>query len=155
MNPYHWLTFSMQFDRDRGLDHGRLTLNAEGRTKEVWVATTSTANRQKPEDFHGKGGQIPPQYRVPGLKCWRVATKPIPMANKPGIMGNFYKIDPHIVTTDKGGVRGDFGIHKDDPQNGTLGCLGLRADRFADFEGEMAKLSQEGIAWVDLFVQYS
>jgi hypothetical protein len=151
----HFFIFSMQFDRDKGLDWGRLTLNhiTKGH-QEIWVATTSTADKQKAEDFHKKGGLIPPQYRC-GIKNWTVATKPIPMPQVKGVEGNFYKIDPHLVTTDNGGKRGDFGIHLDANSPGSLGCIVMNAVRFKAFEFCMANLAKEGVVSIPLFVQYS
>lgn len=155
----YFLIFSMQFDRDKGLDFGRLTLNSvsnsKGRTHEVWVATTSTSSKQGPEDFHQKGGLIPPQYRVPSLEAWSVELNPIPMPSVKGVEGNFYKINPHIVTTDKGGVRGDFGIHLDANSPGSLGCIVMDKNRFNDFEKEMKRLRGLGFSSIPLFVQYS
>lgn len=145
----------MQFDRDKGLDYGRLSLNSltQG-TKNVWVATTSQANSQQPESFHQKGGPIPPQYRCK-IKNWEVLTNPIPMPNLKGVEGNFYKIDPHTVTTDKGGFRGDFGIHLDANVPGSMGCIVMNRERFSDFESIMKKLANQGIKRLPLFVQYS
>ena len=150
-----FLIFSMQFDRDPGLDSGRLSLNSiEAGTKDVWIATSSTANKQGSEDFNERGGLIPPQYRC-GIKYYTVATSPIPMASVKGVEGNFYKIDPHQVTTDKGTVRGDFGIHRDANVPGSLGCIVLNGDRFRDFEVAMRSLKDKGLVSIPLFVQYS
>ena len=69
----YFLTFSMGFNRDKGLDDGRLCLrHLEDGTLIVWVATSSTESKQDAEDFHEKGGLIPPEYRVPGLGNWSV-----------------------------------------------------------------------------------
>jgi hypothetical protein len=77
------------------------------------------------------------------------------MPHNPGVAGNFYKIDPHSVTTDKGGVRGDFGVHLDGNAPGSLGCIVMPADRFAQFEDEMKKLAAQNIVSLPLFVTYS
>src|SRR5690348_865432 len=141
----YFLTFSMQFDRDNGLDQGRLCLrHLEKGTLQVWVATTSTAGKQFAESFHETGGVIPPEYRC-GIPCWQVNSVPIPMPETKGVEGNFYKIDPHEVTTDKGGIRGDFGIHLDANVPGSMGCIVMSGERFKIFEGEMKKLSSEGL----------
>lgn len=151
----HFLTFSMHFDRDKGLDQGRLCLrHLELGTLQVWIATTSTGNKQYAESFHERGGVIPPEYRC-GIPCWQVSTNPIPMPNVKGVEGSFYKIDPHVVTTDKGGSRGDFGIHLDANQPGSLGCIVMTNDRFKLFEAEMKKLSLENLTKLPLFVTYS
>ncbi len=152
----YFLTFSMQFDREPGLDNGRLRLCnlTEGKV-EIWIATSSVASRQKAEDFHQRGGLIPPEYRVPGLKFWTVSTKPIPMPNNPGVAGNFYQISPFEVITDRGGKRGDFGIHLDGNVPGSLGCIVMSKDRFVVFEEMMKRLLSEKVNTLPLFVTYS
>ncbi len=152
----HFLTFSLNFDRDPGLEEGRLCLrHIEKGTLQVWVATSATAEKQSAESFHQKGGMIPPEYRVPGLKFWTVDTKPISMKEKKGVEGNFYEIAPFEVKTDKGGVRGDFGIHKDANVPGSMGCIVLTPDRFQEFEKQVAQLAKEGKDSIPLFVTYS
>ena len=146
----------MQFDRDKGLDSGRLTLNhlKEGH-KAIWVATSSTADKQGAEDFNLKGGLIPPQYRC-GIPNWTVQTTPIPMPKVKGVEGNFYKIDPHVVKAQPSGTeRGDFGIHLDANVPGSAGCIVMNKERFNDFENQMKKLASQGIKSIPLFVQYS
>lgn len=152
----YFLVFSMQFDRDKGLDSGRLTLNhlKEGH-KAIWVATSSTADKQGAEDFNLKGGLIPPQYRC-GIPCWQVHTVPIPMPSVKGVEGNFYKIDPHVVKAQPSGTeRGDFGIHLDANVPGSAGSIVMNKERFNDFESQMKKLAGQGIKSIPLFVQYS
>ena len=154
------LIYSQQFDRDPGLDYGRLSLNhLKQGTVEIWRATSATKGKQKPESFHEKYSLIPPQYRVPKLmknkKTWTVHTEPLPRPNNPGIEGNFYKITPYLVETDKGGKRGDFGIHKDANVPGSLGCIVMSEKRFVQFEQKMTKLRNQGIKEIPLFVQYS
>ena len=152
----YFLTFSAHFDRDKGLDQGRLCLrHLHQGTINVWIAATSTRHKQFPESFHQRGGVIPPEYRVPDLKNWRVLTKPIYMPHVAGVNGNFYKINPHNVVTDKGGRRGDFGIHLDSNAPGSLGCIVMSKDRFVNFEGELAQLSNQGVEELPLFVSYS
>lgn len=157
------MTYSQQFDRENGLDYGRLVLrsieeDSTGRTHRVWVATSSHATKQGAEDFHQRGGLIPPEYRC-GIPSWSVELVPIPMPNNPGVRGNFYKINPHLVTTDKGGQRGDFGIHDDPNYNtapGSQGCIVLRGERWKDFEDTITKLRDtEKLQRIPLFVTYS
>ncbi|MEB3189686.1 MAG: hypothetical protein VKL42_05005 [Snowella sp.] len=146
----------MQFDRDKGLDSGRLSLNhlREGH-KAIWVATSSTADKQGAEDFNLKGGLIPPQYRC-GIPNWTVQTTPIPMPSVKGVEGNFYKIDPYAVKAQPSGtIRGDFGIHRDANVPGSAGCIVMSGDRFKDFESKMRELAKQGIKSIPLFVQYS
>ncbi len=155
MNNY-FLLFTQHFDRDRGLDYGRLSLNSltEG-TKCIWRATSSIASKQYPESFQERGGLIPPQYRCPKLPNYTVKTQPIALPHIKGVEGNFYKIDPYFVTTDKGTIRGDFGIHLDGNVPGSLGCIVMSQDRFNDFESKMGVLKGEGLDCLPLFVQYS
>lgn len=158
MSSQYFLLFSQHFDRDPGLDYGRLSINhLEKGIIEIWIVTSATAHIQDREDFHKKGGLIPPQYRLSPKdrkNPWVVNTNPIYMS-KIGIEGNFYKINPHIVETDKGGVRGNFGIHKDANVPGSSGCIVMSYDRFKSFEKYMKKLRAEGVTKVPLFVQYS
>ncbi|MEY3827032.1 MAG: hypothetical protein RLZZ148_1850, partial [Cyanobacteriota bacterium] len=91
----YFLVFNQHFDRDKGVDWGRLSLNTlnPAKTITVWTATSSIDKKQHPESFHQKGGIIPPQYRC-GIPCWTVDTKPIFMSKVKGVEGNFYKINP-------------------------------------------------------------
>ncbi|MEH2394467.1 MAG: hypothetical protein V7K21_23330 [Nostoc sp.] len=152
----YFLTFSLNFDRDPGLEEGRLYLrHLEKGMLQVWVATSATARKQFPESFHQKGSMIPPEYRVLELKFWTVNTKPISMKEKKGVEGNFYQILPSDVKTDKGGVRGDFGIHKDANVPGSMGCIVLTPERFQGFEKEVTQLAKEGKDSIPLFVTYN
>lgn len=125
----YFLLFSSHFDRDAGLDMGRLSLNSLIRgTLKIWLASSSVSTKQGSESFHVSGGYIPPQYRVPGLAKWMVNLLPIPLDHIKGIDGNFYRIDPYEVTTDRGGKRSDFGIHKDANVPGSMGCIVMSSD---------------------------
>lgn len=151
-----FLLFTQQFDRERGLDWGRLSVNGLSTgVEEIWVATSSHASKQYPESFHERGGMLPPPYRVPRLPYYTVSTKPIPMPHVRGVSGNFYQILPFEITTDKGGKRSDFGIHKDANAPGSLGCIVMTSDRFSQFEREMKKIRNQGVNKLPLFVQYS
>jgi hypothetical protein len=158
-NLFYFLDFAMGLDTDGRLEEGRLVLRSisklGGRTHQIWVATSSLASRQAPEDFHKKGGPIPPEYRVPNLKAWEVETTPIAMPHVKGVEGNFYRILPYLVKTDKGGERGDFGIHLDANTPGSLGCPVMTKERFDSFEKEMKRLKDLGIAKVPLFITYT
>ena len=77
------------------------------------------------------------------------------MKEKKGVEGNFYQILPFEVKTDKGGVRGDFGIHKDANVLGSMGCIVLTPERFQGFEKEVTQLAKEGKDSIPLFVTYS
>lgn len=148
-----FLLFTAHFDRDKGLDYGRLGLWSYDRGHiKIWVATSSYSTKQYAENFHERGGMLPPPYRCRNLPFYRVETNPIPLPNVKGVEGNFYKIIPHQVVTDKGGSRSDFGIHRDANAPGSLGCIVMTGDRFKDFEAEMKKINYPNIP---LFVQYS
>ena len=124
-------------------------------TINIWVACSSHRTLQGRESFHRRGGYLPPQYRVPGLPCWTVNLDPIDLSNHKGVRGNFYILSPTEVKTDRGGVRSDFGIHKDANAPGSLGCIVMDSDRFADFEDKMASLREQSIHQLSLFVFYS
>ena len=149
----YFFVFNQHFDRDKGLDWGRLSLNQLNppKTLTVWTATSSISTKQQPESFHQRGGIIPPQYRC-NIPCWSVETSPIPMPKTKGVEGNFYKINPHSVTTDKGEIRGDFGIHLDANVPGSMGCIVLNPVNFAKFESIMKALK---VSSIPLFVFYS
>lgn len=151
-----FLLFTQHFDRDKGQDYGRLSLNglSDG-TTHIWMATSSYATKQYPESFHERGGLLPPQYRVKDLKNYTVNTTPIDLSNNKGVAGNFYQISPFAVTTDRGGQRSDFGIHLDANVEGSLGCIVMNSARFQQFEQAIVKLRNAGVAQIPLFVQYS
>lgn len=138
MSPF-FLVYSAHFNRDKGLDYGRLCLFNENGIVNLWVSTSSIASKQYSEAFHKRGGLIPPAYRLKKgqPKQYHVVTKPLPMQWNPGVAGNFYKIEPFTVITDTGGSRGDFGIHIDGNVPGSLGCIVMSAERFKTFEHEM------------------
>lgn len=152
----YFLIFSSHFDQNPDLEVGRLSLNSlsEG-TIQVWQATSSIGTKQKASDIHERGGYIPPQYRVFGLKNYLVQIKPIPLPEVKGVEGNFYRILPHEVRTDEGGKRSDFGIHLDANVPGSLGCIVLEKTRFEQFEEELDLLSAKKISLLPLFIQYS
>lgn len=151
-----FLLFTQHFDRDRGQDYGRLSINSLGKgTSHIWLATSSYATKQYAESFHQRGGLLPPQYRVKDLPYYTVSTNPIPLDNVKGVEGNFYQIFPFAVETDRGGERSDFGIHKDANAPGSLGCIVMDPVRFQQFEKAMTDFKNAGIASIPLFVQYS
>lgn len=72
-------------------------------------------------------------------------------------MGNFYKINPHLVIIN-GVTRGDFGIHKSPSAENdeTLGCIGLLTDTgWNGFEENMRAIANAGVAQIPLVVVYS
>ncbi len=66
-----------------------------------------------------------PTNNVIGVDCYIVSTTPIYMPGVRGVEGNFYKINPHMVTVN-GVQRGDFGVHFDANAPGSSGCVVLR-----------------------------
>ena len=101
------------------------------------------------------GGYIPPGYRCNPRVAWKVRLNPIHLPHVKGVEGNFYRIIPYAVTTDKGGKRSDLGIHKDANVPGSMGCIVMSGDRFADFEKEIMQLRTIGIKEIPLLVTYS
>lgn len=152
----YFLIFNSHFDRDKNCDQGRLSIcSLEKGTLDIWIACSSYKTKQYPESFHERGGYLPPEYRVPSINNWEVETNAIDLRKHEGIQGNFYKILPFQVTTDKGGKRGDFGIHLDANAPGSLGCIVMDKKRFAEFESWMKILRKEKIETIPLFVRYS
>ena len=150
------LFFAAHFNRDKGIDEGRLLLEHYHRGhQDIWKALSSHSKGQEREGFHQKGGMLPPAYRVPGLHQWKVKLAPYNLNHIKGVNGNFYKINPHEVVTDKGGHRGDFGIHLDGNVLGSFGCIVLSKYRFRSFENRMTALRQEGVSEIPLIIAYS
>jgi len=139
------------------LKQGRLLLRDTSldSTKAIWSATSSVAGKQYAESFHERGGLIPPAYRLKKGGDWRVSTTPIPMTSTKGVEGNFYKIDPHAVVTDRGGERSDFGVHLDANVPGSMGCIVMDKKNFAEFESMMKSLAKANVKQVPLVVIYS
>ncbi len=151
-----FFVFSSHFNRDKGLDTGRLTLNSLDKgTIQVWIASSSYEQKQYAESFHERGGFLPPQYRCQGLTNYFVKTAPISLERTRGVRGNFYPILPYEVKTDAGGKRSDFGIHLDADYPGSLGCIVMSKFRFEEFEKGMLELREQKLNLVPLFVQYS
>ena len=147
----YFLVFSSHFDRDLGIDAGRLLLEHQ----QIWRAVSSHAKGQTPEGFHHKGSYLPPSYRVPTLNQWRVSTSPEDSSRVRGVEGNFYRISPYEVVTDRGGVRSAFGIHRDANLPGSAGCIVMSDDRFRYFENSMTRIRSEGHNSIPLIVVYS
>ncbi len=151
-----FLIFNSHFDRDKGLDQGRLSLvSLYAGTLNIWLAASSYSTKQYPESFHELGGYLPPEYRVPGLSNWSVDTRPVDLTSVKGVAGNFYRILPFEVTTDKSGKRSDFGIHLDANVPGSMGCIVMSKNRFAHFETAMTTLRNNNIFKIPLYVRYS
>ena len=156
MKNLYCLVFSAHFDRDKGIDIGRLLLHHLVTGHDcIWKAYSSHAKGQDAEAFHNRYAMIPPAYRVPKLTQWTVNTLPEDSSNVTGVGGNFYRISPYQVVTDKGGVRSAFGIHRDANVPGSAGCIVMSDDRFIDFENAMTRVRAQGIKQLPLIVVYS
>lgn len=158
MKPHqgYFLVFSSHYDRDKGIDQGRLALeHIELGHQNIWKAWSSHVAGQKSWSMHRKGGYIPPAYRCPKVHQWKVDPYPIDLKQNKGVQGNFYKIEPFQVKTDRGAVRGDFGIHLDANAPGSLGCIVTDAERFRSFENTMTRLRKEQVSKLPLIVIYS
>lgn len=152
----YFLNFSSHYDRDKGLDEGRLRLDSLSKGNiDVWIATSSTVNKQGRESYHQWGGLIPPGYRCDPPVQWTVSVAPIWMPEIKGVEGYFYKINPHNVKTDKGQKRGDFGIHLDANVPGSGGCIVMSGKRFESFKVYMKRVENRGILSLPLFITYS
>jgi hypothetical protein len=69
-------------------------------------------------------------------------------------MGNFYKINPHLVKVN-GNTRGDFGIHFDANVPGTAGCLGIpNPKEWLKLQKLMAVYQRAGLETIPLIVAY-
>jgi hypothetical protein len=158
-----FLIFAMGLSADRTLHRGRLILL--DRTRGMigrWVATSGLGAYQNVADWnHQGGGVLPATYQLKDPIPWyKVAVTPLDLSHVKGVEGNGYPITPFELTTDKGVKRGDLLIHRD-PKNsfpGTLGCIGVHEDEFADFErvytAECRKLP-DSVETVDLGVIYT
>jgi hypothetical protein len=94
-------------------------------------------------------GPLPSNWRLK-FKHYTVTTKPL-VLNIPGIMGNFYQINPFNFQF-AGVTRGDFGIHADRGNNGTLGCIGVNQKDWNELQALMKHLADSGLTKVPLLV---
>lgn len=94
MNHPYYLVYSGHWDRDRGLDYGRLTLNSldEGNLK-IWIATSSIASRQTYAKQFERYGTLPANNVIKGKK-YHILTTPEDSRHVKGVEGNFYRIYP-------------------------------------------------------------
>lgn len=155
-NQQYILVFSAHYDRDRGLDYGRLLLeHINLGHQNIWKAISSHRQGQGYQSFHNWGGLLPPAYRCPLVTQLKVATTPINLSHVKGVDGNFYRISPFAMTTDKGGKRSDFGIHLDKNNDGSLGCIVMNQKNFSDYQNTMTRIRNEGVTSIPLIVVYS
>ena len=151
------LVLSGHYDRDPGLDKYLLALihSVRGHVNQ-WSCTSSHVNGQKQGAQHQKGGLLPPTYHCRHLTQYQVVTIPLDLTHQAGVRGNFYKINPHEVTTNQGTVRGDFGVHLDANAPGSLGCIVMDWHNFQDFEAQIWTLrDKEKVQQIPLHAFYS
>ncbi len=132
-----FLIFTMALDDTAQLNRGRLALiDFERGIIGRWVATSGLGAYQGVGDWnHAGGGVIPATYELKTQIPWyRVAIEPVDLRHVKGVEGNGYPITPTNFVTDGGTERGDVLIHADKNVPGTLGCIGVAASEFADFE---------------------
>jgi hypothetical protein len=141
-----FLIFAMPLDEDPRLNRGRLILfdRTQG-TIGRWVATSGLG-----------GGVIPATYQLKDRIPWyKVAAKPLDLSHVRGVEGNGYPITPFEVQTKEGVTRSDLLIHRDANVPGSMGCIVLSGDEFADFDRSFAravKALSPGVTTVDLNV---
>lgn len=150
------LLFFNKLENSSSLLEGRLLLvNSDSSTiKNVYRATCGSASWQEYSELAVVGkGSIPPQNEV-DIPHYTVTTKPISMPQIKGVEGNFYKIDPHLVTIN-GRQRGDFGIHFDANVPGSAGCIVLTTTPgWEGFKKDMKDLAASGLEQIPLLVSY-
>jgi len=161
----HSLIFFMDARTSKSFQiRGKLVLLNEGKyVTEYWASSGTIGNQDEHNQDDRAKGLLPNTVDLKGQN-YTLVTKPIPMPNKPGIMGGFYKINPHTIIINNVS-RGDFGIHKDVKgsntsmsagTDGTLGCIGLLTDvGWKGFEADMKAIASSGISQIPLVVVYS
>ena len=155
MDNLYYLVYSGHWDRDKGLDYGRLTLNHlhDGNLR-IWVATSASASRQKYNDQFKRYGALPAN-NVTTTRKYHILTVPEDSRHIRGVEGNFYRIYPNNIITIRGTRRNACGIHRDANLPGSLGCIVMSAYRFNDFEQVVGNLKEQKITEIPLQVQYS
>ncbi len=150
------LLFHQHLQQTEELIEGRLLLlgSAPGIVN-TYIATSGLPNNQRFDCLSSPGRGPIPQNNLIGVDCYQVATTPIYMPQVKGVEGNFYKINPHMVTVN-GVERGDFGCHFDANVPGSSGCVVLRTELgWQAFEKDMKALSTSGVNEISLLVSYS
>lgn len=151
----YYLVYSAHWDRDRGLDYGRLSLNHLDRGNQfVWIATSSISSRQSYNKQFEKYGCIPANNNTVDKK-YHILTTPEDSRHVKGVEGSFYRVYPNQIRTVRNTIRTAIGIHKDANLPGSLGCIVMCATRFASFEKQMSLLKSRGVSKIPLQVQYS
>ena len=153
---YPFLVFSMQLDNTPQLNQGRLCLRDwEKGDLGRWVATSGLGMYQRIGGWSKQGGGVcPAAYQCnPTFANHWVDVNSVDLSGTKGVEGNAYPITPFEVRTKEGVVRSDLLIHRDANVPGSMGCIVLPDDEFADFEREFARICA-GHDKVKLWIQY-
>lgn len=144
----------MELRESSALLLGRLILLKDGLHLDTFIATSGCTGNQSrnSQDDRGKGC-LPSTYELGGAS-YAVQTTPYDMRGRLGIDGNFFKINPDVVTI-WGRTRGDFGVHKDANAPGSAGCVVLPTGKgWTAFQEQMAFVAKEAKE-IPLIVSYS
>jgi hypothetical protein len=156
MDKQPFLIFSMPLDNTPALNRGRLVLyDFNGGHIARWVATSGVGTWQKIGGWSKQGGGvIPATYQCnPSFDNYWVDVNPVDLSDTKGVEGNGYCITPFAVRTKEGVKRSDLLIHRDANVPGSMGCIVLPDDEFADFEATF-KHELVGHEKIKLWVQY-
>jgi hypothetical protein len=156
MEKMIFLIFSMQLDNTPELNRGRLVLyDYERGVLGRWIATSGLGQYQKIGGWSKQGGGVcPASYQCnPTFANHWVQVAPIDLSNVKGVEGEAYPITPFSVTTKEGVERSDLLIHRDANVPGSMGCIVLPSDEFADF-CKVFKHECQGIEKVKMWIQY-
>lgn len=151
-----FLIFSMQLDNTPALNQGRLVLyDWEKGQIGRWVATSGLGMYQRIGGWSKQGGGVcPAAYHCnPTFANHWVQTAPLDLSGVKGVEGYAYPITPFAVTTKDGVNRSDLLIHRDANVPGSLGCIVLPDDEFADFQ-EVFGFECVDHEHVKLWIQY-
>jgi hypothetical protein len=151
-----FLVFSMPLDNTPTLNQGRLVLyDFESGHVGRWVATSGLGMYQKIGGWSKQGGGVcPAPYQCnPTFANYWVQVAPSDLSHVRGVEGNGYPITPFEVRTKEGVKRSDLLIHRDANVPGSMGCIVMPDDEYADFEKVFSR-ELIGHEQIKLFVQY-
>ena len=136
MREQPFLIFSMPLDNTTELNRGRLLLmDYEKGILGRWVATSGLGQYQKIGGWSKQGGGVcPATYQCnPSFANYWVDVAPLDRRGVRGIDGDAYAITPFEVQTKDGVTRSDLMIHRDANVPGSMGCIVMPDEEFADF----------------------
>jgi hypothetical protein len=151
-----FLIFSMPLDNTPELNRGRLVLyDWEKGQIGRWVATSGLGMYQKIGGWSKQGGGVcPAAYQCnPTFANHWVQVAPVDLSDVKGVEGDAYPITPFEVRTKEGIERSDLLIHRDANVPGSMGCIVLPGDEFADF-CKVFNRELVGFEKVKLWIQY-